>query len=317
MEKDVFRIFFSWASENKNISILRNAIEEAVLELNQIKYKDLHYQYEEATRNEPGSPHIVQTIFKKISFCDCAIFDVTPFYSFAGNKNKTDKLSPNPNVIFEYGYAMATIGEGRCILLINDERIEDNSLPFDIRQNRASKFNGNKTQLKKKICEYIRKIIDAKPDKPISHRKEFEADKLLANELIDKLDRSVKIFNESSTQRRQYLKNNDYIDSLRNILNAPETIFFDPDLEKIRQNIKLKLNGVISIEGKIFTPAIPITKSSDGRIEVFWIEVPGSSDKLYDYERYNKEIQEYGEAIASYEDNVFRFRQQVKKKLYF
>lgn len=316
MDKDAFRIFFSWASENKNISILRNAIEEAVQELNKIEYRGLHYQYEEATRDEPGSPHIVQTIFKKISFCDCAIFDVTPFYSFTGNINKTDKLSPNPNVIFEYGYAMATIGEGRCILLVNDERIEDNSLPFDIRQNRASKINGNKAQLKKRIYEYIRKIIDAKPNKPISHRKEFETDKLLANELIDKIDKSVKIFNESCNQRRIYLENIEYIDSLRNLLKAPETIFFDPDLEEGLQDVKTHLDKISSIESTIFTPAPHINSASAERIEVFWIEVPGSSEKIYDYDRYHKEIQEYGEAIANYENIVFRFRQLVKRKLY-
>ncbi|WP_144284089.1 TIR domain-containing protein [Megalodesulfovibrio gigas] len=82
-------------------------------------------------REEPGSPDLKEKILQNISSCQFFVCDVTLV-----NPDSSGRKMPNPNVMFELGYAVKRLGWERIILVYNtcNGRIED--LPFDIRSHR-------------------------------------------------------------------------------------------------------------------------------------------------------------------------------------
>jgi hypothetical protein len=90
------------------------------------------FELETATRNATGSPDIAATILAKIDKSNMMIADVTIINATSRKARKT----PNPNVMYELGYAVKALGE-QNIILIADKRLTDTSnLPFDIRNRR-------------------------------------------------------------------------------------------------------------------------------------------------------------------------------------
>src|SRR4051812_379579 len=61
----------------------------------------------------------------------CAIF--VPDLSFIGLSHKGDKRLPNSNVLVEYGYALAKIGEDRIVPVMNLHYGPIYQLPFDLK----------------------------------------------------------------------------------------------------------------------------------------------------------------------------------------
>lgn len=165
------KIFFSWQSDLDQ-DITTKSIRKSIDKF--IKYSS-DFQLDEATRNTSGSPNIPPTIFNKISKCDIFICDVT---TINGDNNDNRKM-PNPNVLIELGYAIATIGWSRIIMLYNTE-IYKLELPFDISTNRVSTFkikdsndNKGKEFLMKLIQNAIQAIVDDNPLKPYYQTPEF------------------------------------------------------------------------------------------------------------------------------------------------
>ena len=170
--EETFTIFYSWQSDlpkptNQNgiRASLRNAIN-----LVEGKLIDSKITLDEATRNTTGSPNIPATIFEKISNCDIFVCDVTTINNDTGNIRKLQ----NPNVLIELGYAIATIGWGRIIMLFNSNfGTFPNDLPFDIDRHRASPFSitdkfdkGGKKGLTQLLDTAIYPIIKKQPLKP-------------------------------------------------------------------------------------------------------------------------------------------------------
>lgn len=137
---DTFTIFYSWQSDlpkptnqngiRKSLRVATNLVEDKLI--------DIRIDIDEATRNTTGSPNIPLTIFTKISSCDIFICDLTTI-----NKNSDGlRKVPNPNVLIELGYAIATLGWERIIMLFNTNFGSfPNDLPFDIDRHRASPFS--------------------------------------------------------------------------------------------------------------------------------------------------------------------------------
>lgn len=86
---------------------------------------------ESDTSGVAGTPNIVETIFRRIR--DCAIFVADLTFTA---KSESGKLSPNPNVLIELGYAARSVGWERTILVINEKYGKASNLPFDILQHR-------------------------------------------------------------------------------------------------------------------------------------------------------------------------------------
>lgn len=149
----MFKIFYSWQSEIKKTRyFIRECIDLAIeLARESEAFEALR---DEATKDVPGSPNIVQTIFSKIDECDLFIADVSLCYESADKKKK----SPNPNVLIELGYAIHAIGTNRVICVLDTEYGELEQLPFDIRQNRILHYsfnNGTKAEVKHEVAEAI------------------------------------------------------------------------------------------------------------------------------------------------------------------
>jgi hypothetical protein len=133
------KIFYSWQSDTDQ-KINRYFIQDALLKIakNFEKENILKIEIDQATRNEPGSPDITATIFKKIDECSIFIADI----SFI-NEAETKRRTPNPNVLIELSYAIKKHGYEKIILVFNNKFGEREDLPFDIRQHRILQYNYN------------------------------------------------------------------------------------------------------------------------------------------------------------------------------
>jgi hypothetical protein len=136
----VDKIFYSWqsdASNTTNRNFIEDALFKAVKELgrsdDELYEPPRDVELDKDTKDVPGQPPIADTIFRKIE--DCAVFvaDMT-FVS----KTEAGRLSPNPNVLIEYGWALAKCGHRRIVTVMNTAHGEPNEtkLPFDLRHYR-------------------------------------------------------------------------------------------------------------------------------------------------------------------------------------
>lgn len=135
-----FVVFYSWQSDlpgETNQALIREALRSASTQL-ESTYSGAHIKIDEATRDMPGSPNIPQTILEKICAADAFVADMTTI-----NKTRPDgqRACPNPNVLFELGYAVAHLGWNRVILLFNKAYGSfPNDVPFDIDRQRLSAY---------------------------------------------------------------------------------------------------------------------------------------------------------------------------------
>ena len=116
------------------------------------------------TKNVSGSPSITNTIFDKIDLCDIFICDVTIINKSPINKLLKNRLTPNPNVMVELGYAVSLLGWDRVICVNNTTISITEELPFDLRGHRVTTFNSKNENCKKDLTETltvaIKSIID-------------------------------------------------------------------------------------------------------------------------------------------------------------
>jgi len=126
------KIFYSWQSDSDaklNRYFILNALE--AVSKNCRKEGLFNLYIDQATREEPGSPNISDTIFKKIDGSNLFIADISII-----NPNSKERKTPNPNVLIELGYAIKKLGFKNTIFIFNSYYGNPNDLPFDIRQNR-------------------------------------------------------------------------------------------------------------------------------------------------------------------------------------
>jgi hypothetical protein len=161
-----FNIFYSWQSDtdNKlNKYFIQDSIEKAIKNLSKDNSITLELSLDRDTKNKPGTPPIVETIFSKIEKCAIFLCDLTII-----NDIEKDKATPNPNVLIELGYAIAAIGYSRIICIMNtaygdpEQNIE--ILPFNIRHLRWPiryyiKDSANKEPAKKSLVNQLEEAI--------------------------------------------------------------------------------------------------------------------------------------------------------------
>lgn len=165
--KSNFTIFYSWQSDVKpNRSLILNCIEKAVKELGKSNPTEvkLELNIERDTKDVTGSPSITKTIFNKIDLCDIFIGDVTIINKSSINTLLKNRLTPNPNVMVELGYAVSLLGWDRIICINNTNISSTEQLPFDLRGHRITTFDSKKENCKKELIEIlivaIKSIID-------------------------------------------------------------------------------------------------------------------------------------------------------------
>jgi Predicted nucleotide-binding protein containing TIR-like domain len=122
-------LFFSWQSDHRTRT---NKIREAL----RIACDDLRIRYDEATRDLPGSPDIVQAVLSKIDTAHLFVADL----ALISSDSDMTRRCPNPNVMFELGYASARLSSDRILILYDDDHAY---LPFDVAGRRVSPADKN------------------------------------------------------------------------------------------------------------------------------------------------------------------------------
>ena len=110
-------VFFSCQSDlGETRGVIQAALDKAVRNLNRDLALEEALRLDEDTSGVAGWPEITSTILDKIERCEVFVADITPINGPQSNS----RLTPNPNVLFELGYALATgLGRTRIICVLN------------------------------------------------------------------------------------------------------------------------------------------------------------------------------------------------------
>jgi hypothetical protein len=82
-------------------------------------------------------------LLNKIEECSVFIADLSPISRKIDGGSGRQKLLPNPNVVFETGYAFAKLAASQIIAVVNESSLGDaklDDMPFDIRARRPLVF---------------------------------------------------------------------------------------------------------------------------------------------------------------------------------
>lgn len=130
-------VFYSWQQDTpKDIGdgFIEEALNAALRELHTDVTIDKalrELQLDRDTKNTPGQPPIADTILRKIDNATVFVPDLT----FVGKRLDRKRLTPNPNVLIEYGYAIKALGHERIVPVMNTHYGEpsDSNMPFDMK----------------------------------------------------------------------------------------------------------------------------------------------------------------------------------------
>ncbi|WP_061216388.1 TIR domain-containing protein [Leptospira santarosai] len=194
-QSKTIKIFWSWQSDSPidcNMKFIYKAIEKASKKLQKTSFQI--FEIDRDTKGISGSPKISETILSKIDETDIFIWDATLCY-------KKPKPSPNPNVLFELGYALCAIGENRVIGIMNiANKLDGNALPFDLKNRRWPISYSLK---KPRLLEILKKFG------PYDFGFKKKKDEAQAK-LITEIESAIKLCLESPKQYKQN-QPNDYL----------------------------------------------------------------------------------------------------------
>jgi hypothetical protein len=211
-----FTIFYSWQSDKKNSSnYISNAIEKAIKLVNSKLSNDisLEINFDRDTRNSSGSPQIAQTIFDKISQSDIFVCDISLINNTLINKTLKRRLTSNPNVLIELGFAINRLGWERVICVNNTEFGANELLPFDIRGHRITSFNNKDKSSRKTLVNNleiaIRTIIEDYENITDRHKLDElkQKDRLVFNKTDEILSEKYLIDNLNTVVTNLYYNN--------------------------------------------------------------------------------------------------------------
>jgi hypothetical protein len=131
MSRTVFWSWQSWADKKATRYFIEDALKAALEDLADT-HLDLAVRPEQDARGSLGAVDISQDILRKIREAAAVVADVTN----VNLARKRDKLMPNPNVLFEVGFAEGVLNQARVVLVANRRFGKPEGMPFDLR-NRA------------------------------------------------------------------------------------------------------------------------------------------------------------------------------------
>ena len=157
-----YTIFYSWQSDLPS-SNTRNLIQDSISAAVKALKNTVAVNADRDMKGVYGAPDIVQTILSKIDDCDLFVADVSAVTVYQpvdkdGKVIGRTKAAPNPNVLFELGYAVQSVGWDNIICVMNEDYTQGGEIPFDIEHNRLTKFS-LKEKDKKEVCRELSDII--------------------------------------------------------------------------------------------------------------------------------------------------------------
>lgn len=154
-------IFYSWQSDlpNKvNRSFIHDVLKRACSSLEK-EIPNLSIKIDQDTRDTTGSRDISEVLLAKIGHSDIFVGDISIINSGA----EKDRRCPNPNVMFEYGFAMRHLGEDNVITIFNEAYgAFPDDLPFDLksRTHTRYKLNDDNVSDKKQVrIELLKRVL--------------------------------------------------------------------------------------------------------------------------------------------------------------
>src|SRR5205085_10715557 len=130
--------FYAWQSDSPKLAnryFIRDALKKALKNVASAQPGTL-LEYDEATRDVAGSVLIVDSILAKIDACEVFVADI----SIINPAQENGRFVPNPNVVFEVGWASARLGWNRVILVFNEASGKIENVPFDLRGRTTLKY---------------------------------------------------------------------------------------------------------------------------------------------------------------------------------
>jgi hypothetical protein len=161
-----YTIFYSWQSDLEsrfNRSFIQEVIEKATKIFSKDENFSLDAVVDRDTYGIAGSPSIVESITGKIAKSDVFVCDISII-----NFSSTGRSTPNPNVLYELGFASAILGWERIIMIQNTAYGSIEMLPFDLRGRRILQYNldtsienrsEEKNKLKKTLVEIFQNAL--------------------------------------------------------------------------------------------------------------------------------------------------------------
>ena len=138
---EAYHVFYSWQSDlpsGTNRGRIRASLRSAASAIEmEAAASSLRIEIDEATRDLPGSPNIPGAILSKIERAQIFVADIS---TINPDGPGGDRRVPNPNVMFELGFAVARLGWSRIILLLNQEYGGVDLAPFDIDRHRVAAY---------------------------------------------------------------------------------------------------------------------------------------------------------------------------------
>jgi hypothetical protein len=170
------RIFWAWQSDTDQAVcrfLVKKALDVAIQDL--AGELDERPELDHDTKDLPGMPDIVASIFAKIDAATAFVADVTTVA-----KTDKNKAVANPNVLMELGYAKKAISPDNIICVANTHWFDIADLPFDLRNRRgpilyslppdsdANARNAARNQLAKDLKNALLSILKNTPTQPSS-----------------------------------------------------------------------------------------------------------------------------------------------------
>jgi len=257
---DHFNVFYSWQSDldkKANNFFIKDCLEKAIKELKKDDSITVIPRLDKDTKDASGSPKIRETILSKINASQIFIADITIINNSLLNKLLRNRLTPNPNVLFELGYALYRLSWDRIILLNNSAFSKIADMPFDLQQNRISQyyFNGrNKRNIaQKKLIDLLKISIKTIIDNYESILEKEQQGNIHQHDIrifrgLDKILNDTKFISLlQHIANVQIVKNEEYdlLDEFIFYLTAERNKFLSEELNKVTEVLLTTINTMI------------------------------------------------------------------------
>lgn len=248
-------VFYSWQSYiggYANRGYIRDKILSAFKELN------VEIELLEDARGITGAPDIPDAILTKIIKSDIFICDITSVYTLDIKGNKK-RANPNPNVMFELGFAVRSLGWDRVICICNEEYGDVETQPFDISKHRIityRKKDGEKKSAKSLFLVRVFNDIISNYDNIVAQRNKFDYKKhdidifykMMSFASEEEFINSITDFRSSGRFFRWYEKCWDYIQYFQ---DYPQNRFVNTSLNDSFMKLIITLDELKSLTCQI------------------------------------------------------------------
>lgn len=257
------KIFYSWQSDlpdETNNSFIQNALEKVAELINATVESADRVEIDTATKNAKGTVSISDRILKKIDECNVFVADL----SVIGKVNSPDRENnkkrmarrkvPNPNILFELGYAWKKLGEEKIITIMNTAYGKFEDLPFDLRGKTIISYFANKDTdekgakektLEKNLENAIRLIIEEEPLK----------ENIKTEEQLDEVESFLKDLKNKEEQKKFKKFRDDWFNSkegLNDVWNAVVNIFKAMDAKYMANHSLYESQDIFLNRGDFF-----------------------------------------------------------------